>query len=194
MSEKETKKPFYKRWWFWLIVVVVLIAMIVPEDEEEVAEDTEEKTEETNQEVEDNESNESNEEAEENNEDKEDVKETPEEKKTINVNEEIELGNINIDIENAYVENNVLSFGFWWNHWASNEKIHFSVLAYPVVSQNGNELEMQDDKDTLLKQTAKGVDSRVDLKYELEDDSPVEIKFKTTSDDPEEESITIDID
>src|SRR5690625_5128415 len=181
MSEKETKNPFYKRWWFWLIVVVVLIAMIVPEDEKEIAEDTtEEITEETNQEDESNENEEPNEsdeeEVESSNEDKEDVKETPEEKKTINVNEEIELGNINIDIENAYVEDNELSFGFWWNHLASNEKRHFSVLAYPVVSQNGHELEMQDDKDTLLKQTAKGVESRVDLKYDLEDDSPVEIK------------------
>jgi len=119
-------------------------------------------------------------------------KEKPE-KQTIKVDKEIELGNINLRLENVYVEGNELSFGFWWNHWASNDKVHFSYFAYPVVTQNGEELEQQDDKDTLLRQTAKGVDSRVELKYKLKDDSPVEIKFKTTTDNPEEEIITVDI-
>lgn len=115
------------------------------------------------------------------------------EEKVIELNKEIELDNINIKIENVYVEDDKIRFGFWWNHWASNDKIHFSVLAYPVVEQAGEELEQEDKNDSLLKQTEKGVDSRVDLEYELIDDSPVTIKFKTTSDDPSEESFEVDI-
>lgn len=175
-----------------LIVVFYIIGTVVGNDEETnkedeptkevVAEETEDQVEEDSEEEEATED--------------EPVAEQEDEgvtDKEIEVNEEIELGNITIKLENVYIKDNELSFGFWWNHWASNDEVHFSYFAYPVVTQNGVELEQQDEKDSLLRQTQKGVDSRVDLKYELEDDSPVEIKFKTTSDDPEEEIINIDV-
>src|SRR5699024_2215943 len=117
------------------------------------------------------------------------------EEQTIEINKEIEfdIGNLTLDIESVYIENNTMSFGFWWNYWSSYDEAHFLLFAYPVVKHNGEELEEIDKKDTLIRQTKKGVDSRVDFKYELEDDSPVEIKIKTTSYEHEEEVIEIDI-
>src|SRR5699024_7630340 len=116
-------------------------------------------------------------------------------KQTRDINKKIEFDmcTLKLDIESVYVEGNTLSLGFWWNYWSSYDEAHFLLFAYPVVKQNGEELEEVDEKDSLLRQTKKGVDSREDLEYELKDDSPVEIKIKTTSDDPEEEVIEIDI-
>src|SRR5699024_2484532 len=108
--------------------------------------------------------------------------EEPQEKKqTIDVNKEIEfvMGNLTLDIESVYVEDNTMSVGFWWNYWSSYDEAHFLLFAYPVVTPDGEELEEVEEKDSLLRQTKKGVVSRVDLEYELEDDSPVEIKIKT---------------
>lgn len=175
------KKPLYKKWWVWLIALLVIAALsnFVSGGNKDSADKNDSDTDNV-KEV-----------AKEEDTEKQEPKE-PEEKK-IEVDKEIELDKINIKLENVYVKDNELKFGFWWNHWATNDKAHFSVFAYPVITQNGEELELQDDKDTLLKQTEKGVDSRVDLKVELQDDSPVEIKFKTTSDNPEEEVINIEL-
>src|SRR5699024_8195772 len=106
---------------------------------------------------------------------------------------EFDMGNLTLDIESVYIENNTMSFGFWWNYWSSYDEAHFLLFAYPVVTQGGEELEEVDEKDSLLRQTKQGVDSRVALEYEMKNDSPVEIKIKTTSDEPEEEVIEIDI-
>lgn len=188
------KKPIYKKWWFWLVALLVF-GFVVGQTS-----DNEEQTEEVGQEQEDEEKAKEEPKEESKSEETEEVdkkeEEEPQEKEqTIDINKEIEfdIGNLTLDIESVYVEGNTLSFGFWWNYWSSYDEAHFLMFAYPVVKQNGKELEEIDEKDSLIRQTKKGVDSRVDLEYELEDDSPVEIKIKTTSDDPEEEVIEIDI-
>lgn len=174
-------KPIHKKWWFWLgaIVIFGFIVGQTSDDssEEEVAEAEEQETDEQPKE------------------EVEGMEEEEHQEQTIDVNKEMEfdMGNLTLDIESIYIEDNTLSLGFWWNYWSSYEEAHFLLFAYPVVMQNGEELEEVDKKESLLKQTEKGVDSRVDLEYELEDDSPVEIKIKTTSDDPEEETITIEL-
>lgn len=185
---RKEKKPFYKKWWVWVIAVLaiggIINGAIDPYDEDEHQVEAENKKVEEKTEVES---------------DKKETEKEPkkesntDEEKKIEINKEMELENIKISLENAYVKDSKLSFGFWWSHWATNDKAHFSVFAYPVVTQDGEELEQEDNKDSLLKQTEKGVDSRVDLEYELIDDSPVEIKFKTTSEDPKEETIEVDI-
>lgn len=188
------KKPIYKKWWFWLVAFLVF-GFVVGQTS-----DNEELTEEVGQEQKDEEKAKEEPKEESKSEETEEVdkkeEEEPQEKEqTIDVNKEMEfdIGNLTLDIETVYIENNTLSFGFWWNYWSSYDEAHFLLFAYPVVTQGGEELEEVDEKDSLLRQTKKGVDSRVDLEYELEDDSPVEIKIKTTSDDPEEEVIEIDI-
>ncbi len=120
-------------------------------------------------------------------------KEVVEEEKKVEINKELKLNNIMVELDNVYVEGSNMRLPFWWSHWDSNDKIHLGVLVYPIVSQNGEELEYEDNGDTLLRQTEKGVDSRVELEYTLQDDSPVEIRFKTTADDPIEESVSVDI-
>lgn len=177
MVKEEIKKSIFKKWWFWALIVI-LLAFIIP---------TEDESEETNANADENEQEESN--VESNN----GIPGKDEEEKTIEINKEIELDNINIGIENVYIEDGKIRFGFWWNHWSSKDSVHFTVLAYPIVEQNGKELGQEDKNNTLLRQTEKGVDSRVDLEYELIDDSPVTITFKTTTDDPIEETIEVDI-
>src|SRR5699024_10348152 len=95
--------------------------------------------------------------------DKKEEEEPQEKKQTIDINKEIEfdMGNLTLDIESVYVKDNTLSFGFWWNYWSSYDEAHFLLFAYPVVTQDGEELEEVDEKDSLLRQTKKGVDSRV---------------------------------
>lgn len=62
------------------------------------------------------------------------------------------------------------------------------------VLQDGEYLEVTDDEDTFLRQTDYGVDSNLDVEYQLiEDKEPVKIRFRTTTDNPEEEIITIEI-
>ena len=187
------KKPIYKKWWFWLVAFLVF-GFVVGQTS-----DNEERTEDVEQEPEDGEKPKEEPNEESKTEETEEVdkkeEELQEKKQTIDINKEIEfdMGNLTLDIESVYIENNTMSFGFWWNYWSSYDEAHFLLFAYPVVKQNGEELEEIDKKDTLIRQTKKGVDSRVDLEYELKDDSPVEIKIKTTSDDPEEEVIEVDI-
>lgn len=113
--------------------------------------------------------------------------------KKIKLDKEIELDNVKIEVEQLRVNDDELTLPFWWSHWASNDKVHFQALAYVVVKQDDEELKATDKNDTLLKQTSKGVKSRVELKYELVDDSPVDITFKTVDDDPEEYGMTVDI-
>lgn len=99
-----------------------------------------------------------------------------------------------IDLQTVKVEDDELSVWAWWYHGATREKVHFSVLATLSVLQNGEYLDIVEGEDTFLRQTGYGVDSNLDVKYKLIDkDSPVEIRFRTTTDDPEEESVTIDI-
>ena len=182
------KKPIYKKWWFWLVAFLVFGFVVGQTADDEPTEEVEEQPKkEEKEQVEEKEVTEEGKESKE--------KPTEKEEQTIDINKEIEfdMGNLTLDIESVYVEDNTLSFGFWWNYWSSYDEAHFLLFAYPVVTQNGEELEEIDKKDTLIRQTKKGVDSRVDLEYELKDDSPVEIKLKTTSDDPEEEVIEIDI-
>lgn len=182
---RKKKKPFYKKWWIWVIAIILfggfVNGVVDPYDEEEQAQKEKDKQEER-------EKQEQNEK-----EDKEEQEES--EEKIIEINKEIEfdMGNLTIELENVYVEDDTLSFGYWWNYWSSYDKAHFLLFAYPVVKQGGEELEEVDEKDSLLKQTKKGVNSRVDLEYELIDDSPVEIIFKTATDNPEEETIEVDI-
>jgi len=123
------------------------------------------------------------------------AKEKEEQKEsTIKVDEEIELRNLNFKIQTVTIENDKVTVPMSWNHWASNEKIHLTALAYPVVKQGDDELEMIGGEDSLLRQTAKGVDSRIEVEYQLiDDETPITITMKTTSDDPEEGSITVDI-
>src|SRR5699024_11055369 len=54
---------------------------------------------------------------------------------TLNVNKEMNFGhgNLNVELQSVEVDGDELSLGFWWNHWASNEDIHFSYFAYPSV-------------------------------------------------------------
>src|SRR5699024_5117813 len=188
------KKPIYKKWWFWLVAFLVFGFVVgQTSDDEEQAEDVEQDSKDEEKAKEEHEEESKSDETEEK--DKKEKEETQEKKKTIDINKEIEfdMGNLTLDIESVYIENNTMSFGFWWNYWSSYDEAHFLLFAYPVVTQDGEELEEVDEKDSLLRQTKKGVDSRVDLEYELEDDSPVEIKIKTTSDEPEEEVIEVDI-
>src|SRR5699024_8092337 len=186
-------KPSYKKWWFWLLAFFVF-GFVVGQisDNEEQAEDVEQEPEDREKTKEEPNEESKTEETEEVDKKEEELQEK---KQTIDINKEIEfdMGNLTLDIESVYIENNTMSFGFWWNYWSSYDEAHFLLFAYPVVKQNGEELEEIDKKDTLIRQTKKGVDSRVDLEYELKDDSPVEIKIKTTSDDPEEEVIEVDI-
>lgn len=113
---------------------------------------------------------------------------------TIKVDEEIELRNLNFKIQTVTIEGDKVTVPISWSHWASNEKVHLTVLAYPVVKQGDDELEVIGGEDSLLRQTAKGVDSRVEVEYQLiDDETPITITMKTTSDDPEEDSITVDI-
>lgn len=129
-----------------------------------------------------------------NEEEAEETKEKPQDgEQAIKVDEEYELGNVKIEVELVKIDEDELTLPFWWSHWATNDKAHFEALAYVTVKQDGDELKATDKNDTLLKQTSKGVDSRIELKYELIDDSPVDITFKTTSDDPEEDGMTVDI-
>ena len=123
----------------------------------------------------------------------EEVEEESKDKK-IDINKEIKIGNVNIDLKSAQVEDDKLSVFAWWFHGAAREKIHFSVLATMSVLQDGEYLEVIDGEDTFLRQTDYGVDSNLDVEYQLIDDkTPVEIRFRTTTDDPEEETITIEI-
>src|SRR5699024_9640166 len=187
------KKPIYKKWWFWLVAFLVFGFVVgQTSDDEEQAEDVEQEPEDGEKPKEEPNEESKTEETEEVDKKEEELQEK---KQTIDINKEIEfdMGNLTLDIESVYIENNTMSFGFWWNYWSSYDEAHFLLFAYPVVKQNGEELEEIDKKDTLIRQTKKGVDSRVDLEYELKDDSPVEIKIKTTSDDPEEEVIEVDI-
>lgn len=180
MSEK--KKPFYKKWWVLAIAGVLVLgvfATIVQDDDEPVTKESSSNANETdNDESIDNDSN--------NNEDEE-------LKIEVNKEFEFEYGGLKLGIQTVKVVDNKLSFGFWWNHWAGNEDVHFSYFAYPIVEQNGESLEYEDKNDSLLRQRPKGVDGRVDLEYKLIDDSPVTIKFKTTSDNPEEESFEVEL-
>lgn len=199
---EKVKKPFYKKWWFWLIVAVVIIAMIVTEDEEETTKDNvEENKEETSKE---NKKEETAKEEEKVTEEKkeepveqaeqEDAEEVEQKEKKIEINKDIEIGNVAIDLRSVTVDDDKLSVFAWWFHGAAREKIHFSVLATISVSQDGEELEIIDGEDTLLRQTDYGVDSNLKLKYQLIDkETPVDIRFRTTTDDPEEETITIEL-
>lgn len=115
--------------------------------------------------------------------------------KKIDINKEIKLGNVTIDLQNVTIEGDKLSIWAWWFHGAGREKIHFSVLATLSVLQDGEYLDVTDGEDTLLRQTDYGVDSNIDIEYQLLDnETPVEIRFRTTTDEPEEETIEIDID
>lgn len=190
MSEREEQKPIYKKWWVWLIAFL-LFGVFIGATSDEPGEAINENNN-VNEKVNNNKENNSNDNVNDINENND---ENDEKEQVIEVNEVIEFehGNLNIELQNVYIEDDKLIFGFWWNHWASNDKVHFSYFAYPVVKQDGQELSQEDKGDTLLRQTDKGVDSRVDLEYKLIDDSPIEITIKTASDDPEEETIEIDI-
>lgn len=114
--------------------------------------------------------------------------------KTIKVNKEFEIGNVNIEIQTVKVDDGSITIPIWWSHWAGNEKVHLTALAYPVITQGGKELKEIDGGDSLLKKKSKGVDDRAKVTYELIDEhTPVEIEFKTTADEPEEEAFTVDI-
>lgn len=188
------KKPFYKKWWFWLIVAVVLIALVVPEsDEEEVAKETKkEKVEEVSENEEDN-KDEPDVKVDNETEKPKEIQEEPKNKK-IDINEEIKIGNVTIDLKSVKVEDDKLSVFAWWFHGAGREKIHFSVLATMSALQDGEYLEVTDGEDTFLRQTDYGVSSNLDVEYQLIDDkTPVEIRFRTTTDVPDEETITIEL-
>src|SRR5699024_885082 len=186
--------PNYKKWWFWLVAFLVF-GLVVGQtsDDEEQAEDVEQESKDEEKAKEEPEEESKSEETEEV--DKKEEEEPQEKKQTIDINKEIEfdIGNVTLDIESVYIENNKMSFGFWWNYWSSYDEAHIMLFAYPVVKKSGEAVDEVNEKDSLHRQTKKGVESRVDLEYELEYDSPVEIKIKTTSDDPEEEVIEIDI-
>src|SRR5699024_7851885 len=108
--------------------------------------------------------------------------------------QEFDIGNVNIEVQTVNVEGESLTVPIWWNHWAGNKKVHLTALVYPVVKQDGEELKEVDGGDSLLKKKDKGVDGRAKVTYELVDDStPVDIKFKTTAYDPEEESFEVNI-
>ena len=114
--------------------------------------------------------------------------------KTIKVNQEFDIGNVNIEIQTVKVSDDTITVPIWWSHWAGDKKVHLTALAYPIVTQDGEELKEVDGGDSLLKQKDKGVEGRAKVTYELLDDStPVEIKFKTTADEPEEESIAVEL-
>lgn len=117
-----------------------------------------------------------------------------EKEKKIDINEDIEIGKVSIDLKSVTVKNDKLNVFAWWFHGAAREKIHFSVLATMSVLQDGEYLEVTDGEDTFLRQTDYGVDSNLDVEYQLIDDKePVEIRFRTTTDDPDEETIQVDI-
>lgn len=117
-----------------------------------------------------------------------------EKEKKININEDIEIGKVSINLKSVTVKNDKLNVFAQWFHGAAREKIHFSVLATMSVLQDGEYLEVTDDEDTFLRQTDYGVDSNLDVEYQLiEDKEPVKIRFRTTTDNPEEEIITIEI-
>src|SRR5699024_6375562 len=114
--------------------------------------------------------------------------------KTIKVGKEFDIGNVNIEVQTVKVSDDTITVPVWWSHWAGDKKVHLTALAYPIVTQDGEELKEVDGGDSLLKQKDKGVDGRAKVTYELLDDStPVEIKFKTTADEPEEESIAVEL-
>lgn len=161
------KKPIYKRWWFW-VVAIVLIAVIMPKEETPVKEEEKVKAAEEEKEP---------------------------QKETIKVNKETKLGKVGIDLKSVTIEEDRLSVHAIWNHEAVREKIHFSVLATMSVYQGGEHLKIIDGEDTFLKGAAYMVDSKLDVKYQLIDNkTPIEVRFKTTTDDPEEEAFEIVID
>src|SRR5699024_5071893 len=162
------KKPIYKKWWFWLVAFMVFGFVVgQTSDNEEQAEDVEQEQEDKEKAKEEPKEESKSEETEEV--DKKEEEEPQEKEQTLEIRKEIErtienkkeneldIGNLTLDIESVYVEGNTLSLGFWWNYWSSYDEAHFLLFAYPVVTQGGEELEEVDEKDSLLRQTKKGV-------------------------------------
>ena len=171
----KVKKPFYKKWWFILIVLTIVIGgpASLLEEEKEISTKLP-KTKETK-------------------ETKEETVVEPKSKK-IDIDKEIKIGKVNIDLKSVKIEDNKISVYAWWFHGAGREKIHFSVLATMSALQDGEYLKVTQGEDTFLRKTDYGVNSNLDVEYELIDDkTPVEIRFRTTTDDPEEETITIEL-
>jgi len=126
----------------------------------------------------------------------EEKEETEETKQTYEINEEFEFdyGNLDLELQNIYVEDGELKFGIWWKHWATNDKIHFEYFAHVKVEQNGEALERIDDNDSTLKQIEKGVIGKVELEYQLKDDSPISIEVFTLGEDQESHTIEVELD
>ena len=179
------KKPIYKKWWVWLIVVVFAIGIIGSGGEDESDQEDNSNNIENNNEVEENKPVDNDE-------------TTPIEEesttKKIEVNQDFEINNVKISLQSITVEDEIITIPFRWQHWVSNDEVHFSVLAYVAVYQGDEHLELVSGEDSQYKKVKKGVDGFVELDYKLIDGGgPLEIKFIRTTDEAEEESITIDI-
>jgi PBP1b-binding outer membrane lipoprotein LpoB len=116
-------------------------------------------------------------------------------KKRIEVNEEMKVANVTANISSITIEEGTIEIPIAWQHWAGNDKVHFSVLAFPAVYQGDQHLEMISGQDSMHKKVDKGIDSMAMLTYKLIDETtPVTIKIIATTDDMEEETVTVKID
>src|SRR5699024_402447 len=101
------KKPIYKKWWFWLVAFLVLGFVVgQTSDDEEQAEDDEQESKDEEKAKEEPKEESKTEETEEV--DKKEEEEPQEKEQTIEINKEIEfdIGNLTLDIESVYIENN----------------------------------------------------------------------------------------
>lgn len=123
------------------------------------------------------------------------AQEEEENKQRIEVNEELKVRNVTANISSVTVEDGTITIPIRWQHWAGNDKVHFSVLAFPAVYQGEQHLEMISGEDSMYKKIDKGVDGMVELKYELiDEETPVTIKVIATTDQAEEGTVTVNID
>lgn len=115
--------------------------------------------------------------------------------KRIEIDAEMKVKNVTAIISSVTVKDDTIKIPIRWQHWgASNDKIHFSVLAFPAVYQGDAHLEMTSGEESVYKPVAQGVDGWVDLEYKLIDkETPVTIKVIATTDNMEEGSVTVDI-
>lgn len=124
-----------------------------------------------------------------------DVPQEEENKKRIEVNEELKVNKVTANVSSVTIEDGVIEIPLWWQHWASNDKVHFSFLAYMAVYQGDQHLKAVSGEDSMLKKVDKGVESMVRVKYELiDEDTPVTIKIIATTDQAEEGVVTVNID
>ncbi len=117
------------------------------------------------------------------------------EKQKIDVDQTLETNNLELEIQTATVEDETIAIPIHWKQWNMYDEAHLSLVAHPVVEQDGEELETIAGEDDLLVKKKQLTPARASMKYKLiSEDEPVTVRFLDIREEIRDEVITIELD